>query len=152
MFPSTVARVPQHTADYINEQIQQETEDRVARIAAAGPDLIERRLVDLDYEWDIERMLEANAAALTATGSALALISDRRFAILPLIVGGFLLQHAVQGWCPPMPVLRRLGFRTQSEIDYERYALKVLRGDFRDLPTAQGDGTGAEQVLEKVRH
>ena len=23
----------------------------------------------------------------------------------------FLLQHALQGWCPPMPVFRWLGFR-----------------------------------------
>ena len=43
---------------------------------------------------------------------------------------GFLLQHALQGWCPPVPVFRRLGVRTTAEIDRERYALKALRGDF----------------------
>jgi hypothetical protein len=35
----------------------------------------------------------------------------------------FLLQHGLQGWCPPLPVLRRLGVRTQREIDAEKYAL-----------------------------
>ena len=51
------------------------------------------------------------------------------------------LQHAVQGWCPPLAVWRRLGVRTQSEIDEERYALKALRGDFRDVrPPSEGDG------------
>ena len=36
----------------------------------------------------------------------------------------FLLQHALQGWCPPVPILRRQGFRTRHEIDAERQALR----------------------------
>ncbi len=51
-------------------------------------------------------------------------------AALPAIVTGFLFQHAIQGWCPPLPVLRRRGFRTAEEINQERYALKALGGDF----------------------
>jgi len=46
------------------------------------------------------------------------------------VVAAFLFQHAVQGWCPPIPVLRRLGVRTSREIELERIALKALRGDF----------------------
>jgi hypothetical protein len=76
---------------------------------------------------------------------------DKKWFIFPAVVAGFLLQHAVQGWCPPMPVFRRLGFRTQSEIDSERYALKTLRGDFRNLPTSEGDGAGAGRTLEAMR-
>jgi hypothetical protein len=63
---------------------------------------------------------------------------DHRFYLLPGLVGAFLLQHAIQGWCPPVPIFRRLGFRTAGEIDEERYALKDLRGDFRVV--AVGDG------------
>ena len=134
MLPSTVDRVPEHTAEHVNERIRRQMEERVKRVAAAGPDAIARRLRELDEEWDIERTLESNAATLTAVGSGLALLVDRRFALIPLVVGGFLLQHAVQGWCPPLPVFRRMGVRTQTEIDHERYALKALRGDFRQLP------------------
>ena len=54
--------------------------------------------------------------------------------MLPAIVVGFLLQHAMQGWCPPIPILRRMGIRTASEIDTERCALKVIRGDFDTPP------------------
>ena len=50
--------------------------------------------------------------------------------LLPALVTTFLFQHAVQGWCPPIPLLRRLGIRTSREIEIERVALKILRGDF----------------------
>jgi hypothetical protein len=36
---------------------------------------------------------------------------------------GFMLMHAVVGWCPPVSVFRRLGCRTMREIDRERSAL-----------------------------
>jgi len=151
MIPSTVARVPLHTAEHINEQIRRDTEERVARYSTAGVDAINRRLAELDHEWDIERTLEANAATLVVVGATLAIQSDRRFAFVPLVVGAFLFQHAIQGWCPPLPVFRRLGVRTQPEIDYERYALKSLRGDFRNLPTSNEDGASAKQVVAAMR-
>ncbi len=152
MLPSTVDRVPDHTAEHVNESIRRRTEERVARIAAAGPEAIARRLRELDEEWDIERTLEANASTLVAIGSGLALLVDRRFALLPLVVGSFLLQHAVQGWCPPLPVFRRYGVRTQAEIEEERYALKAVRGDFKRV---QGGGSGqpsarADQAIQAV--
>jgi hypothetical protein len=41
--------------------------------------------------------------------------------------------HAFSGRYPVLPVLRRMGLRTSREIARERYALKALRGDFRDM-------------------
>ncbi len=58
-------------------------------------------------------------------------------AVLPIVVAGFLLQHAVSGWCPPVPLLRRAGVRTTREINQERFALKALRGDFNDLAASE---------------
>jgi hypothetical protein len=133
MLPSTTKRVPKHTAPEINERIRQQTQDRIALAVAGGPEGIQRRLEELDREWDIERMLEANAASISLVGLGLGAFIHRRFFALPALVAGFLLQHALQGWCPPVPVLRRLGFRTQTEIEQERYALKLLRGDFKEV-------------------
>jgi hypothetical protein len=145
--------VPEHTADHVNEEIRRRTEESVARCAAGGPEAIERRLAELDREWDIERTLEANAATLATVGAGLALTVDRRFALLPLVVGGFLLQHAVQGWCPPLPIFRRLGVRTQTEIEQERNALKALRGDFRPVSgdAAARGPAAAERALQAAR-
>ncbi len=152
MIPSTVERVPRHTAGHINEQIRHQTELNVARFAA-DPAAIDRRLAELDREWDIERTLEANAATAVLVGVTLGATVDRKFFLFPAVVAGFLLQHAVQGWCPPLPVFRRLGFRTQSEIEEERYALKALRGDFQNVPTAHdgGDGNGVGRAIQAVR-
>ncbi|MEZ0263790.1 MAG: hypothetical protein ACAI43_03605 [Phycisphaerae bacterium] len=97
---------------------------------AAHPDQIDRRLRELDAEWDVERALETGSSTLTLTGLVLGTVASRKWLLLSLAVQGFFMQHALQGWCPPLPVLRRLGFRTQYEIERERYALKAIRGDF----------------------
>jgi hypothetical protein len=128
--------------------IARRTRQDVARYAAEGPAAIERRLDELDREWDIERTLEANASSLALIGLGLGSWLDRRFYLLPAAVAGFLLQHALQGWCPPIPLFRRLGIRTQSEIEQERYALKALRGDFRDAESA---GESAAETGNSVR-
>jgi hypothetical protein len=152
MIPSTVERVPEHTADHVNEQIRRQAEERITRLASEGPEAIDRRLAELDHEWDIERTLEANASSLALAGVVLGATVHRRWLILPGVVAAFLLQHAIQGWCPPLPIFRRMGIRTQSEIDEERYALKALRGDFRNLPDAGVPGTTSTgRVMQAVR-
>ncbi len=133
--PATRFRVEQHTDDEQNRRIDDEIRRRIEYFAA-HPEAIEARLAQLDREWDIERALEANAATVSLTGLLLGTFVDRRFLSIPALVAGFLLQHALQGWCPPLPVLRRRGYRTAAEIDRERFALKALRGDFDQVHAA----------------
>ncbi len=152
MIPSTAERVPLHTAEHVNERIRRQTDERVASCAAAGPEAIDRRLAELNQEWDIERTLEANAATVSLIGLTLGATVNRKWFLFPAAVAGFLLQHAVQGWCPPVPVFRRLGFRTQSEIDEERFALKLLRGDFRNLSSSDGKNLGnIKRAMNAIR-
>jgi hypothetical protein len=151
MFPNTPERVPRHTDPAVNRRIS-ETIAASVRYYAAHPERIDRRLRGLDAEWDVERTLEANAATIALAGTLLAAFRDRRFLLLPAAVSAFLLQHALQGWCPPVPVLRRLGVRTSREIDEERFALKALRGDFGPLgPGAEGGDTRAGHALQAAR-
>jgi hypothetical protein len=141
---TTANRVSAQTSDEINNRLRWQMEERLAYYET-HPDQIATRLAELDREWDIERTLEANASTLAFTGTMLAATVDRRWLALPAIVTGFLFQHAMQGWCPPLPILRRLGFRTAEEINQERYALKALRGDF----DAKG-GSKLDTVLRAV--
>ena len=152
MIPATIDRVSVNTEEAINEQIQRQMERDIARVAAKGPGAIERRLMELDNEWDIERYLETMAPTFTLLGLTLGLTRNRAWFILPLMVQGFFLQHALQGWCPPIPVLRRLGIRTCDEIAEERYALKALRGDFESVSHSHQDGSyDASSALEAAR-
>jgi hypothetical protein len=127
MVASTANRVTQHTSAETNARIHEETERNIAYYSQQGRQAIDRRLAELDREWDIERALEANAASATLFGFMMGTLWNRKWYILPGIVGGFLLQHAIEGWCPPLPIMRRLGFRTAQEIEYERYALLRAR-------------------------
>lgn len=130
LFPATSTRVERSSPDEVNENIRRETASRLRRYRSAQPSAIARRLQELDREWDIERLLEMNAASLALFGLALGTFVDRKWFALPAVVSGFLLQHALQGWCPPLPFFRKAGVRTTSEIDEERTALRLLRGDF----------------------
>lgn len=133
MLPSTNERIRRHSSPAANARIARDTAARISACAARGPAAIHRRLAELDREWDTERVLETNASSLVLLGVLLGTTVDRRWFALPGLVGAFLLQHALQGWCPPLPLLRRLGVRTASEIEQERTALKALRGDFAGL-------------------
>ncbi len=53
-----------------------------------------------------------------------------------------------QGWCPPVPILRRLGFRTSFEIEQERQALKLIRGDYKTAAAGEAD---VEDIIEAVQ-
>jgi hypothetical protein len=146
---TTAERVTRHTAAEINKRIERRTDERVKRLAHAGYAAITARLAELDEEWDIERCLETGASSLVVTGTLLGALVDRRWYLLPFGVAAFLLQHAIEGWCPPLPVFRRLGVRTADEINIERYALKALRGDFATLDLSRGNAV--ETALRGAR-
>jgi hypothetical protein len=132
-------RVRNFTAAEINSHIDLETKNRLSRYVGVSSAEITSRIEELDREWDIERLLETNASALALTGLALGVLHNKKWLIIPGVVLPFLFQHAVQGWCPPLPIFRRLGVRTQKEIEREKYALKALRGDFDSNEANSGD-------------
>jgi hypothetical protein len=91
-------------------------------------------------------------SALAFVGSALGVLVDRRWLAIPIVLGAFLFQHAIRGWCPPIPVLRRMGFRPTREIEIEHVALKTLRGDFREREASEGNAqTRATFALSAAR-
>ncbi|HYP76735.1 MAG TPA: hypothetical protein VER12_12295 [Polyangiaceae bacterium] len=127
-------RVREHTAPSVTRRIDRLSAADVDEAVSAGPEAILRRLFKLDYEWDIDRALMVVFAV--AGGASLStgllrytrtpLFSQRRKGFLYLFGTqlGFLFVHGLVGWCPPAAVLRRLGFRTQREIEAERRDLR----------------------------
>ena len=149
----SVWRVAQSTPSHINEKIKNNIKGSIREHSAPGAEgKIEERLRALDREWDIERTLQTHAASAALVGLGLSVLVNKKWLAVPTIVAGFLLQHSLHGWCPPLPILRRLGFRTPHEIEEERYALKALRGDFKDNAHEDGSPLSATELYDRVIH
>ena len=147
-----VERVRRQTSPTRLEAVEQQIQRNVSYYGSGSEEDITRRMAELDNEWSIERYLDTNASMLALTGAVLGLTLSKRWLLLSAMVSGFLLQHAITGWCPPVPVLRRLGVRTRSEIDRERFALKALRGDFKnlELPERRTDASAPGDAVHAV--
>ena len=102
------------------------------------------RLRQLDHEWDQEQALQFGAAAVGFVGAVLALTVSRVFALLPAFAFATLAQHVVQGWCPPLVLLARLGLRSSGEIDRERYALTASVGEAHEPRLPERAAAGAD--------
>lgn len=125
-------RVRAHSSETVNREIDETIRRSVQAYAGKSSEAITKRIDELEREWDVERTLELNASTLALTGLVLGVTVNKKWLVVPGIVLPFLFQHAVQGWCPPLPILRNMGIRTREEIDLEKYALKALRGDFEN--------------------
>lgn len=169
----TTHRVEAVTSPRINDRIANRAVRRVAACAQGDRADIDRRMHSLDREWDvaacgpppesatnvepcaysatttsdIERLLQTNFAAISLLAVLLGR-RDRRSLMLAMLVPIFMAQHSLQGWCPPLPLFRKMGFRTRREIYDERFALQALRGDF-DVPADSGN---AYRIMDAVRH
>jgi len=125
MFAPTATRVQRNTSAKDNAKIQGTIRDHLAYYAD-HPREIPAQLRALDAEWDVERALATGSTALTLIGLLLGFFVNPYALALSLVVQLFYLQHAIQGWCPPLPLFRKLGFRTEREIQNERHALTTV--------------------------
>lgn len=145
MVSTKLDRVRSHTAPEVNAEIDQQIVDSIRSFSTQSKQNIDSRITQLDREWDIERILETNASSIAFIGTLLGAFVNQWFLLIPGIVTVFLFQHATQGWCPPLPIFRKLGKRTRNEIEVERSAMKALRGDFDGL-----NSTNPPVLAEKV--
>jgi hypothetical protein len=135
------------TKPNVQQKIDKKIREQIIHFAAQPKEVITRRIFELENEWDIERVLEANAAGIGLASLLWGITVNKKCLAVTGTVLSFLLLHSIQGWCPPVPVLRRMGVRTRREIDRELFALKVLRGDFQMM---QRDDPGmALDAVEK---
>lgn len=130
-------RVRKQSDSDINFKIDEEILKNIKHYSDLSEKVINKRIKKLEREWDIERLLEINLSTLALTGILLSLVKHRSWIVLPTVALGFFAQHAIQGWCPPLPVFRFFKFRTRNEINQEMHALKALRGDYEDIKSAE---------------
>ena len=89
--PGTQARVRIHTPFRINEQIREQTKERIDLCCAC--EIEDERIEALCAEWDIERMVEAGAGAVTLAATALGLAGNRKW---------FLVSGVTSALSPPL--------------------------------------------------
>lgn len=145
-------RIRAKTSPKINEAIDREIAATVRFYAGKTDYEISKRIRQLDDEWDIGRHVETRAAVISIIGLVLGLSKSRKWFILPLIATTFLLQYAIQGWAPPIPLLRRFGIRTKQEIDVETYALKTLRGDFDEVSSEESRAGNVAEAFSESKN
>ncbi|MDF2543523.1 MAG: hypothetical protein K0S47_3241 [Herbinix sp.] len=128
--PPTAQRVQMRTNPKILEKIRNQTIGNLkGSMNKSEPELTEK-INNLNAEWDTERVLETHAAVLVIVSTILGAIWNKLWYLVTVVVGVFLLQHALDGWCPPLPCIRKMGVRTAEEINHEKIVLKMMRGDF----------------------
>jgi len=133
VLPPTAKKAAMNTCGRTNAAIRNQTVCCIDTYVDSGEAILADKVKMLNYEWDTERFLEANAASCVLLSSIIGLQKKNSvwFAFTGTI-GFFLLLHALQGWCPPLPLLRKLGVRTAEEIFQEKTVYKMLRGDFSE--------------------
>jgi hypothetical protein len=126
---ATVDKVERNTAPELNEKFESQLKDYVTKYIGVDRHTIDMRLQELEKEWNVERMIEVEAPSMIGLGIGLGLMHDKRWFALSAMAASMVILHNLQGWYPMLPLFRRMGLRSQSEIDREYMALRVLRGD-----------------------
>ena len=144
ILPPTFQKVFMRTDPKLNTDIRNDTISTLNIFKNCKEPEITERISQLNQEWDTERVLEVNASLLLLLSSYLGIKSSRIWFLITGAVAAFMLQHALQGWCPPLPFIRKWGVRTADEIYAEKTALKIIRGDFN------GECPNSEDALAKA--
>ena len=138
--------------DQSTEQIDAKIEQNIRFYATQQPEAISRRIEELDQECDLDRSMALYGSAIGLGTILFSFIGGKKWLLLGGTALGLLLKHAVDGTSPVVPLLRKFGVRTRTEIDREKYALKILRGDFADMPKPdQLKANPAQEVMRSIR-
>lgn len=143
MYSANNKKVAYHTCNNTNKEISGTTICSINTYKDSGEIILTDKIENPNHEWDTERILETNAASVILLGSIIGYTKKKcLWFLLTGTVGFFLLQHALEGWCPPLPIIRKMGVRTTEEINNEKTVFKKIRGDFSQ------DTNDGEKLLE----
>ena len=127
---TTHDRVRRNTPADLNREIREDANRRWMRCATTPTDRRSdsRRST---REWDIERVLGARVVRAVALGIAWC-APGRRWLMLPLVVQSFFLRTRRRAGARRFPCYAG-GFRSQQEIERERYTLRALLRQHVDI-------------------
>ncbi|MDF2484746.1 MAG: hypothetical protein K0R46_914 [Herbinix sp.] len=139
VLPPNSQRVGLKTDPKINAEIRNQTIKNLNLFKNGNEADISERIRCLNQEWDTERVLAVKASLMIFLSSYLGIRISRMWFLVTGATSVFMLWHALLGWCPTLPIIRKWGVRTEAEINSEKIALKIIRGDFVAEGTTAAD-------------
>jgi hypothetical protein len=132
------------------KEIDRETARSIHFYANRPPELVSKRIEELEEEIAIEIFVYRGGAALTIAAVSLLMLRGRKRAawIIAIAVAALQLQYSCQGRNGVTDVLRRRGYRSRREIEAEKYLLKAIRGDFSVVAGLSDPVERARKYLE----
>lgn len=126
--------------------------DSVRFYGSLGSQAVSDRLRALEDEPDLETVATLALAGSGVLALAFGILGSRLWKLLAWMALPLIFAHARGRLSAPGEFLRTLGLRSRKEIQEEKYALKALRGDFRDLGEAETEGMpDPASALDAVR-
>lgn len=139
-----------------NKSAENRTLDNIRFYGSLGREGIDERIRALEDEWDVERAVTVGLSGAGLAGLIVGLLGSRVWRLLAWIALPLLFLFGQGKWRPSNGILKSLGLRSRKEIQDEKYALKALRGDFRNVdPEPEEAGALKERnsarAMEAVR-
>lgn len=133
-----------------NKGPENRTLDNIRFYGSLGREGIDERIRALDDEWDVERAVTVGLAGAGAAGLIMGLLGSRIWRLLAWAALPLLFLFGQDKWRPSDGILKSLGLRSRKEIQDEKYALKALRGDFREVEP-EPEEAGASKARNSAR-
>jgi hypothetical protein len=126
--------------------------DSVSFYGSLGQHAVSERLQALEDEPDLETVATLAMAGTGILALVFGLMGSRLWRLLAWMALPLIFAHARGRLSAPGDFLKTLGLRSRKEIQEEKYALKALRGDFRDLGENRAEGApDPASALDAVR-
>jgi hypothetical protein len=133
-----------------NKSAENRTLDNIRFYGSLGRQGIDERIRALEDEWDVERAVTVGLSGAGVAGLVIGLLGSRVWRLLAWVSLPLLFLFGQHKWKPSEGILKAMGLRSRKEIQDEKYALKALRGDFRDVDPEPEDA-GAQKDRNSAR-
>jgi hypothetical protein len=126
--------------------------DSVRFYGSLGSQAVSDRLQALEEEPDLETVATLAMAGTGMLALVFGILGSRLWRLLAWMALPLIFVHARGRLSAPGEFLKTLGLRSRREIQEEKFALKALRGDFRDVGEARSEGMpDPASALDAVR-
>ena len=102
--------------EQFTQQIDAKIEQNIRFYAAQSPEMISQRIDELDRERTLDQTMALYGSGIGLGTLLFSFIGGRKWLVVTGTVLGFMLKHSLEGTSPVVPLLRKLGVRTNLRL------------------------------------